>query len=209
VETDTGIRDQLYPRGALPSVSPTITEETPFAPVNVQSVHKAAAEQHYRFAAARTGIPIVSLRFGNTFGLNQPFADDDIGLVGGFIRALLGSETIEVFPGDRRRNLIFATDLGQLMVRLAEQNIAGFEPYNVCGEDLLVVEIARLLIGIAGTGRIVMTTPPDSVASIEVGNARLDGSKLEQLIGPLPKTSLPIALAATFDDVKRCRGLVT
>src|SRR6202022_1949335 len=131
---------------------PTITEEAPFAPIDVQSVHKATAEQHYRFAAARTGIPIVSLRFGNTFGLNQPFAGDDIGLVGGFIRALLGGETIEVFPGDRRRNLIFATDLGQLIVRLAGQNITGFEPYNVCGEDLLIAEIARLLIDVAGMG---------------------------------------------------------
>ena len=49
-----------------------VAETQPLDPVDVQGVHKAAAEHHYRIAAERHGFPVISLRFGNTFGPGQP-----------------------------------------------------------------------------------------------------------------------------------------
>jgi nucleoside-diphosphate-sugar epimerase len=76
-----------------------INEDTPLAAVDVHSVHKIAAELHYRLV---TNAPVISLRFGNTFGPGQPMTGDDIGLIGGFIRTLLEKKPVRLFARSRR-----------------------------------------------------------------------------------------------------------
>ena len=58
-----------------------ITEETPMIPEDVQGIHKTAAESHLRLAARLNNTEIVSIRFPNCFGENQPFKGEDIGLI--------------------------------------------------------------------------------------------------------------------------------
>lgn len=180
-----------------------IDEKTPFAPLDVQSIHKAAADHHYRLAAKRLARPIAALRFGNTFGPGQPIEGDDIGLVGGFIRTLLKGETLDVYAGIRRRNLVYAPDLAAVVEGLAGQELAGFHPFNLAGIDISVADLARLLADQVGGGRLVEKPMPAEVAAMEIGDARLDDSRLRAAIGSIGRTDLATAFAATIADIRQ------
>ena len=74
----------------------TITESTAMVPEDVQGIHKAAADHHFRVFAKLKRLNVLSLRFANCYGPNQPRAGEDIGLIGGFIRDALAGKTIVV-----------------------------------------------------------------------------------------------------------------
>jgi len=99
------------------SAKRTIDEDSPLVPLDVQSVHKAAADHHVRIAAQSAGFSAFSLRFGNTFGPRQPVDGEDIGLIGGLIRAALETGTVTVFSGRRRRTCVYVRDLAEVVVR--------------------------------------------------------------------------------------------
>jgi hypothetical protein len=65
-------------------------------PLDVQGIHKTAAEHHYRIAAKRNDLSVVSLRFGNTFGPGSPLAGRDVGLMAEMIFKSLAGKTIEI-----------------------------------------------------------------------------------------------------------------
>jgi nucleoside-diphosphate-sugar epimerase len=180
-----------------------IVEDTPFQPTDVQGIHKAAADHHYRLAAERLGVTVAALRFGNTFGPGQPMEGDDIGLVGGFLRTLLAGGTIDVFTGNRTRNLIYGPDLAWTVEALACQSLTGFQPFNLAGANISVVELARLLVDRVGMGCLIEKPLPADIAAGEIGNAHLDDSRLTAVIGPPHTTPLATAVTATIAYVRR------
>ncbi len=180
-----------------------ITEDTPQVPVDVQGIHKCAAEHHWRITAPAIGGAVVSLRFGNTFGPAQPVGAGDVGLVGGFIDAALGGRAIVVYSGARRRDLLFAPDLATVVARVADASLAGFTPLNVSGADVTVVELAEAVVAACGSGSVVLEPLPEHLQRVEVGAARLDATRLVALIEPVRPTPLLDALRVTVTDVRR------
>ena len=141
---------------------------------------------------------IISLRFGNTFGLNQPVNGPDIGLIGTFIKTLLNDTPIIVYDEKRRRNCIFAPDITNVILRLMDKNLIGFSVFNVSGNDLDLIELAQNLIEATGKGVIEKQPMPKEVAKMEVGSAVFSGHRLENLIGVDFKTPLIPALEKTL-----------
>lgn len=184
-----------------------LDEAAPLTPGDVQSIHKAAADHHYRVAASASGLSAVSLRFGNTFGERQPMGPQ-AGLVGRFIEDLLDDRTVRVFQGKRTRSVIYAADLASIVVRLASVQTHGYVPLNVPGHELTVPELAELIHRAVGQGSWEEAPMPREVAATEVGEARLAGSALVGLIGAIELDPLDATLVRTVDDVRARRGEV-
>src|SRR3984893_3714012 len=119
-----------------------IAETQPLVPLDVQGIHKTAAEHHYRIVAERNGLSVVSLRFGNTFGPAQPLVGRDVGLIADMIRKSLAGETIEVFGEGRMRTVHYAPDLARMVERIAGGKIPGFAALHVPGEYVAIAELA-------------------------------------------------------------------
>lgn len=84
----------------IPDVS-AINEETSMVPVDIQGIHKLAAESYYRVYSRLKNLNVISsLRFPNCFGENQPNQGEDVGLVGGFIRDLLDRKLVKYLAAD-------------------------------------------------------------------------------------------------------------
>src|SRR5262249_1043422 len=96
-----------------------VAETHPLVPLDIQGIHKTATEHHYRLAAERNGLSVVSLRFGNTFGPAQRLAGRDVGLIAEMIRKGLAGETIEVFGEGRQRTVHYAPDLAKIIETVA------------------------------------------------------------------------------------------
>jgi UDP-glucose 4-epimerase len=184
-------------RSQLGRVSGVVDEATPMDPIDVQGIHKTAAEQHFKLAAKRRSLNVVSVRLPNCFGERQPVAGGDIGLVGGFIRTALRGETIEVFGDQRQRCLLFAPDAAAIVERLAGAPIEGFCAVNAGGAHVAIRDLADRIVAAAGRGRVKSGPMPDDVRAIDAGDARVDETRLAALIGAPPRHDLDAALRAT------------
>ena len=184
-------------RSQFGRVSGVLDDATPMNPIDVQGIHKAAAEHHFRLAAKRRSLNVVSLRLPNCFGERQPVGGNDIGLVGGFIRTALRGEPIEVFGDNRHRCLLYARDAAAIVERVASTDIAGFCGVNVGGAHVAISDLANRVVAETGGSRVESRPLPADIQAIDAGDARVDETRLAALIGPPPCHDLDAALGAT------------
>ena len=180
-----------------------MTEDTPFRPVDVQSIHKAAADEHYRITAERHKLNVVSLRFGNTFGRNQPILGTDRGLIGDFIIAALNGEKVIVYGRHRSRNVVYAADLAQVILLLSGAEISGFVPLNFGGSTITIHELAENIMRAVGAGTIEERPVPPEVAAMDIVGANLSTTRIERLLGSVHPTPMHEAFAVTVEDIRR------
>lgn len=182
-----------------------ITEETPMVPEDVQGIHKLAGESYYRVFAGLHGLRAASLRLPNCFGPRQPRGEGDIGLIGGFLHDLLADRTVKVY-GARRRQLVYAPDVAEVIFRLAADVPLGFTAFNYAGRSLLIEELVRTLVELCGRGGYAVSALPEEIARIDIGEAALSDDRLRARLGALPDTDLRGALAATIDYFRKERA---
>ena len=180
-----------------------VTEDTPFNPMDIQGIHKVAAEQHYRVASGQRKAPVVALRFGNTFGRNQPVDGRDIGLIGGFIRTILHGDPIKVLGRNRKRCVLFAEDLARVLVSMAKHDHQGFSAFNLTGHYLSILDLAHLIVAAADRGAVQEEQMTEALRKIDVGNLQLDETRLTEFLGPIAYTPIEAALAETVEDFSR------
>lgn len=182
-------------------------ESAPFRPVDVQGIHKSAADEHLRLAAKDTNAAIVSLRFGNTFGPGQPVRGPDVGLLGDFMRRAIVGDTLKVYGTARRRTLHYAPDLAAIIEAIGQAKpVCGYTPLNVPGENIGIADLARLIVDNAGAGTVEAEPLSPDVASIDVGDRAFDSSRLDALCGPITLTPLSEAVRTTINDVRMRLG---
>jgi len=182
--------------GDLPGAE--IDEDAPQEPLDVQGIHKAAAERHFRLAARLRNVAVVVLRLPACIGPHQPFEGDDVGLVGGFVRDVLAGRTILVFGRGRRRAIAFVDDVAEVVCRLVTRPADGFTAYNLRGEGLPIDELAARVVATAGRGNVEVTELPAEVAAIDSGAAMLREERLRAALGgEIPRTPLDQALRET------------
>jgi nucleoside-diphosphate-sugar epimerase len=112
-------------------------------------------------------------------------------------------ERIAVFGSGRRRDVLYAPDLAQVVVRLSGAQLeAGFTPLNVSGRDTTIRELAEAVIAACGRGALAEEPMPEHLARIDIGEAALDDARLRATIGQVPVTPLQEGLRATVTDVR-------
>jgi len=179
-----------------------ITEDTPMIPEDIQGIHKLAAESYYRVYANLHRFNAVSLRITNCFGECQPILVEDIGLIGGFIRDILAGKVIKVFGHGRKRNIIYVEDVADMVFQICQQNLVGFEVYNVGGYEVEIEELVKLIISLIGRGDYTLKELAGEIKIIDSGSARFDSSKLQILLGKINSTDLNTALRNTIEYFK-------
>lgn len=176
-----------------------ITEDSPMEPVDIQGIHKTAAEHYYRVFAARHGLDVASLRFAAVAGWGQATEGDDIGLFGGFARELVRGGTVSIYGTGRTRVVTDARDIAAMVRALLDAEWRGFHAFNLPGRQTAIDAAARMLQQLAGCGQVEVRPMPSEVAQIDIGEAAADCSKLEALIGAVALRPLEETLATLVE----------
>lgn len=179
-----------------------ITEDTPMLPIDIQGIHKLASESYLRVYSRLYGLNVISIRFPNCFGKNQPVKGKDIGLIGSFIRGIMENRVIEIFQSNRSRSIAYVKDLSDLVFMLSAKSFAGFNAFNYCGQEILIENLVKIIIEIAGKGEYQIREMPDEIKAIDIGNKRCNDEKLRLFLHAIPQTDLNTALAATISYFK-------
>lgn len=184
------------------AASDPIDDDAPRLPVDVQGIHKTAAESHYRVFAKLNDAKVLSLIIGNTFGPRMPMEGADIGLIGGFLRDVLAGRSIELYGKGRSREFTYAPDLAWIVSRLCEHDWDGFQSLNIPGTAVSLEDLVQTMIELSGTGGYSTEDWPAEVKAIDIGAARLCPRKIESWLGILPATPLREALQQTIRTIQ-------
>lgn len=184
-------------------ISGMVSEDNPMIPVDVQGINKLAAESYFRIYSNIYKFDVVSIRFGNTFGVNMRYRGDDIGLVGSLMRDLILGKRVNIYGKEHKRTFVYAFDIAEVVWRLANRDFSGFEAFNLNGQTMTVLEFVSRIIKILGRGNYDIEAMSEDVARMNVGDGVLFEKKLVKFIGDIPRTNFDVALGETVEYFTR------
>lgn len=184
-----------------------VRDETPRLPLDIYSVHKDAAERLHFIYASLFGLRITSLRINNVFGPRHQMQHPRFGVLNWFIRLAIDNQEIKIFgEGNQLRDYSFVDDITMTFLLAGEKKESIGAAYNIgSGSSIKFRDMAERVIRGAGSGCIKNVPWPDGYKKIEVGDYKVDISKIKKL-GWKPETGFEEGLAKTIDFYRRYRG---
>jgi dTDP-L-rhamnose 4-epimerase len=121
---------------------------------NIYSMTKYHQEEMVLLIGKTYGIPAVAPRFFNVYGPRQSLSNPYAGVAAIWLSRLLNGKQPVVFEdGGQLRDFVSIHDVVECLMRMIETSGADFLPVNVgSGETVTILEIARLLDRLLGTG---------------------------------------------------------
>jgi UDP-glucose 4-epimerase len=176
-----------------------VDESHPIEPPDINAVHKLAAENYHLLYHRLHGLKCSVLRLTNCFGPGMRIKDARQTFVGIWLRKALEDGAVEVWGGEQRRDLLFATDFVAAVMTAADSDAVMGRIFNLGGNGAVsLTTLAQTLIKAAGRGRIERREFPAERKSIDIGDFVLDDSAFRAATGWAPTVDLEQALAESI-----------
>jgi UDP-glucose 4-epimerase len=198
----TGTRQIYGPPRYLP-----VDEVHPPDPIDINAIHKLAAERYHLLYHRVYGLRATVLRLTNVYGPRMRVKDNLKTFIGLWIRQVLSGEDISVY-GDGRtvRDLLFVDDAVDALLLAALHAGTDGQVYNLGGGDpVTLLDLAKVLIQINGGGRYRLIPVPPDRKRIEIGSYIADSAKIRSELGWQPITPLESGLRVTLEYYRRNR----
>ncbi len=168
-------------------------------PLCLHAIHKLTVERYLKLYAALYGLQYTIARVTNPYGPGQPESRTAYGVVNRLIHLALADRPLPIYgDGAQRRDYVFVDDVVSALVRLAESPASLSRAYNVgSGTGTRLVDMARIIIEIAGGGRIESVPWPELAAQIETGDFVADITRIQRELGWQPSVDLRDGLERT------------
>ena len=178
-----------------------VDEQHRVAPLDINGIHKLAAEHYHLLYHRIYGTRAVCLRLTNTYGPRQLMRHNRQGFIGWFVRKALAGEVIELYgEGRQRRDLNYVDDVVEALLLAGASERAEGEIFNLGGhEPISLAEVAAELIALTGRGTVQAVPFPPEQQLIDIGNCYLSCRKIETTLGWRPRTTLRAGLARTVE----------
>jgi len=167
-------------------------------------------------------INAVSLRMTNTYGPRHQMRNRYQGFLNWFIKLAMDGEEITVYePGRQLRDFNYIEDVVDALLKVAVSEKTNGEVYNLgsCiniggnvtelgGGVISVKEVAEKIVRISNelTGKnavLKMIPYPEEKKKVEVGDIKMDITKIYNDTGWKPQTELEIGLRKTIEFYKK------
>lgn len=190
---------QIYGR---PEYLP-VDEEHPINPVDINGIHKYAAEQYYQMYHSLYNIKSCILRLTNTIGPRMRIKDARQTFVGIWIRRLLEDEPIEVWVGDQLRDFNDVEDVVDALLITSLTDESYGKVFNLGSEEKVsLLELAQLMIELNGSGNLKIMEFPELRSKIDIGDYYSSHKKISLLTGWKPQRPLSQTMKNTLEFYK-------
>lgn len=172
-----------------------VDETHPIAPLDVNGINNAAAESYHLLYGKLYGFPVSVLRLTNVYGPRMRVSDARQTFIGLWFRQLVEGQTLRVFgDGQQLRDLNYVDDVVDAMLLAAASDSAVGGIYNLGGEPISLLDLAKTLVEINGGGGFELVPFPAEQKAIDIGSYYANYSKIRFGLGWLPKTPLRLGL---------------
>jgi UDP-glucose 4-epimerase len=178
-----------------------VDEQHRIAPLDINGIHKRAAELYHLLYHRIHGTRVVCLRLTNTYGPRQLVYHNRQGFIGWFIHQAIDGAVIELFGGGKqKRDLVYVDDVVEALLLAGASETAEGEIFNLGGQEpVSLATLATELIKLTGIGSIQLMPFPQERQLIDIGNFHADYHKIESMLGWRPRTSLREGLMRTVE----------
>lgn len=182
-------------------VSIPVGEDDPLDPLCVHGIHKVAVESYLKIYGQLYGLRSTVLRITNPFGPGQPAGRSAYGIVNRMIQLALDDQPLTIFGDGRQlRDYLYIDDTVDALVAAGAARGTDGRAYNVgSGVGTPLVDMARTIIDLTGSGRLTYQPWPALAQQIETGDFVADISRLRADTGWEPSTLLTDGLRRTID----------
>ncbi len=196
----------VFPSSRLvyaPNLPLPISESAPTLPLSIYGAHKLAAENYLSVYQREYGLDSAVLRITNPYGPFQRPEQRSYGVINQFIHEAIRGQTITVFgDGAQLRDYIHISDVVDVMLLVAASPAALNATYNVgSGTGTSLAELARLVVEVAGTGKVAHVAWPEAEARVETGNFFADISSITAATGWTPTVALRDGLRGVMSRI--------
>jgi UDP-glucose 4-epimerase len=199
----TGTRQQYGRPEYLP-----VDERHALCPIDINGIHKVAAEAYHLLYGRLYGLRTTSLRLTNTYGPGQPMRRGRDAFVAWLIRRAIDGEQIELFGDGRQlRDFTYVDDVVDALLVVAHRPDTEGEIFNLSGERPYTLrEFADILVDVVGGGSYACVPFPEERSQIDIGSYYADSSKIKTKLGWQPAVPLREGLARTVEYYRRYRS---
>jgi nucleoside-diphosphate-sugar epimerase len=176
-----------------------VDEAHPISPVDINGIHKYAAEQYYGLYHSLYGIRSCILRLTNTIGPRMRIKDARQTFVGIWIRRLLEDDPIEVWGGEQLRDFNDVEDVVDALLTSAWNESSYGQVFNLGSvQRISLRELAELMISLHGAGDLVIKDYPEERRKIDIGDYYSSHDKFSAITGWSPRIPLDQTLDRTL-----------
>ena len=165
-------------------------------PTDVNGVNKLAGEWYHLVYHGAYGLRTCSLRLTNTYGPRQLIKHARQGFIAWFVRLAVEGRMIEVYgDGQQRRDLTYVNDVVDAFLRAGASDAVNGMVLNLGGQEPIgLLDLAHLVVEIAGKGSVQLIPWPDNRQRIDVGDVYSSYELIRQTLGWEPTTPLRVGL---------------
>jgi len=166
------------------------------APTDVNGVNKLAGEWYHIVYHTAYGLRTTSLRLTNTYGPRQLIKHSRQGFIAWFVRLAMEGREIQVYgDGQQRRDLTYVDDVVDAFLRAGASDAANGHVLNLGGQaPISLLELAHLIVELAGQGSVRLIPWPDARRRIDVGDVYSSYELIRRTLGWQPTTPLRAGL---------------
>jgi UDP-glucose 4-epimerase len=177
-----------------------VDEAHPIEPVDVNGIHKVAAEQYHLLYGRLYGIPVAVLRLTNTYGPRMRVRDARQTFLGVWVQALVRGEEFEIWgDGSQLRDFTYVDDAVRAFLLAATDSRAHGRPLNLGDERAVSLrELAELAVVANGGGSYRLVPFPEDRKPIDIGHYVGDYRAIRELLGWRPTVPLEEGLQRTL-----------
>jgi UDP-glucose 4-epimerase len=185
-----------------------VDEQHRCAPVDINGVHKLAAEHYHLLYNRIYGLRSTCLRLTNTYGPRQLISHNRQSVIAWFIRQALDGGNLELFgEGRQKRDFNYVDDVVEALLLAGATEKAEGEIFNLGGtEPISLSHVAEELIYLTGGGSLSYVPFPPERQLIDIGNCYSSYRKIESVLGWRPRTSLREGLSCTVEFYQENRA---
>lgn len=178
-----------------------VSESAAPDPLSLHAVHKTAAESALQIYRRVHGIRAVVARITNPYGIGQPRERTAYGVINRLVHLAINDEPLPIFGDGRQlRDYIYVDDVVTALIAMGTSARADGGTYNVgSGTGTALVDAARTIIEIAGSGRIEHVEWPELASRVETGDFIADISRIRAELGWAPSVALRDGLQQTVE----------
>lgn len=175
------------------------------APTDVNGVNKLAGEWYHIVYHTAYGLRTTSLRLTNTYGPRQLIKHNRQGFIGWFVRLAIEGKPIQLYgDGQQLRDLTYVDDVVDAFLRVGANDNANGAVFNLGGDaPISLLDLATLIVAIAGRGRVELIPWPEARKKIDIGDVYSSHARISAVLDWQPTTPLTVGLTQMIDYFTR------
>ncbi len=169
-----------------------VSEEDAADATCVHAIHKSTAEGYLRLYNRLFGLRFAVARVTNPYGPGQPPGRTAYGVINRLVQLALANEALPIYgDGRQQRDYVHVDDVVGALLLLGASDVSDGRVYNVgSGQGTAMIDVAHLIVSIAGGGQVRHVEWPPLAQQIETGDFIADVSRIRRELGWCPTIPL-------------------